>query len=60
MDLLSRENKFDLWKTEGHLEYRGSHAWPNKGRAVAEAADVKISFIKIICSFIQIQDADVK
>ena len=45
---------------EGHLKYRGSHTWPNKGGVVAEAANVKVSFIKIICSFMQIQDVDVK
>jgi hypothetical protein len=45
---------------ESHLGYQGSHAWPNKRAAVVEAADVKILFIKIIYSLVQIQDADVK
>ena len=45
---------------EGHLEYRGSHAWFNESVAVVEAADLKVLFIKIIYSFIQIWDADVK
>ena len=45
---------------EGHLEYRGSHAWSNEKAAIAEAADLKVLSIKINYSFIQIQDADVK
>jgi hypothetical protein len=34
--------------------------WPNERAAVAGAGDLKISFIKIIYSLIQIQDADLK
>ena len=45
---------------EGHLEYQGSHAWSNERVPVAEAADLKNLFIKIMYNFIQIQDADVK
>ena len=45
---------------EGHLEYQGSHAWSNETAMVVEAADLKVLFIKIIYSFIQIPDADVK
>jgi hypothetical protein len=45
MDFLSHEkNKFDLWKTEGHLGYQGSHTWPNEGTTVTRATDLK-SFI---------------
>ena len=45
---------------EGHLEYRGSHVWSNEKAAVVEVADLKVLFIKIIYSFIQIWDTDGK
>jgi hypothetical protein len=45
MDFLShKKNKLDLWKTEGHLGYQGSRAWPNEGTTVTGATDLK-SFI---------------
>ena len=54
MDILSHGD-MNSWKTEGHLGYRGDRAWPKKRATVIEMADLKALFIKIDCSFIQVQ-----
>ena len=61
MDIFeSWRNKFDSWKMKGLLGYRGDLTWPNEKAAVAGATDLKILFIKIDYSFVQIQGADMK